>query len=163
MPNSDGRLEALRTAAALHPLSLATVHVADDVLRACVRDVAEQCIRETCATVPCGDDVRSLLEGAAGTLPSDGRRISASLHKLLSEEAVMTARCAKRSREELAPALAAGSGMDVFGNRPKQASAETIACTNCGMQLSANRFAPHLERCMLGKGRSRRSTLGAPP
>jgi hypothetical protein len=25
---------------------------------------------------------------------------------------------------------------------------------NCGAQVAANRFAPHLDKCMLGKGRA---------
>ena len=47
----------------------------------------------------------------------------------------------------------ASSTEDVFGNRPKQTS-DTIVCTNCATQVSANRYAPHLERCMLGRGRA---------
>ena len=56
---------------------------------------------------------------------------------------------------------AAGSGADIFGNRPSKSSAETVVCTNCGMPLAANRFAPHLERCLLGRGRQRRTVAQA--
>ena len=56
-----------------------------------------------------------------------------------------------------AQADAAGSGADIFGNRPPKSSADTVVCTNCSMPLAANRFAPHLERCLLGRGRQRRA------
>jgi hypothetical protein len=115
--------DALRAAAALPPLPLAIVHLADAVLRDVVSEVAEQALRDSATTVPCEPSLRPLLEGTVGTLPGDGARISTSLHKLLSEEAAQTARCAKRSREALAPAFAAGSGADIFGNRPKHAVA----------------------------------------
>ena len=132
-------------------------HVGDHVLRDLVSDIAESCLREAVPLVPCADEVRALLEGSEGTLPGDGTKISASLHKLLSDEAAQTAVVRRREREALAPAVAEGQGADIFGNRhaKKQADAETIACTNCGQGLAANRFAPHLERCFLGKGRKR--------
>ena len=149
---------AVRKAAALPPLPLAIVHLADTVLRDLVSEVAEQALRDSATTLPLDPSMRQLLEGAEDTLPGGGARISKSLHKLLSDEVVQTARSAKRSREALAPALAAGSGADIFGNRPKHSSAETIVCTNCGMPLAANRFAPHLERCLLGRGRQRRAS-----
>ena len=47
-----------------------------------------------------------------------------------------------------------GAGTDVFGNRPKVQAAEVVTCMNCGAQVAANRFAPHLDKCMLGKGRA---------
>ena len=159
------RLEALRSVASLPPLSLAIAHVGDAVLRDVVADLAESCLREATPLVPCTDPaIRSLLEGSEGTLPGDGTNISASLHKLLSDEATQTAVVRRRAREALAPASADGDGSgggsggnDIFGNRhaKKQADAETIACTHCGQGLAANRFAPHLERCLLGKGRKR--------
>ena len=151
------QLVALRTAAALPPLPLAVVHLADTVLRDVVSEVVEQCMHESAKTLPCDASISSLLEGAAETLPEDGKRISAALHRLLSEEISQTARAAKRSREALEPSIAAGTGADIFGNRPKQSSAETVVCTNCNMPLAANRFAPHLERCLLGRGRQRRA------
>lgn len=149
---------ALRKAAALPPLSLACVYLADDLLRELTSEVAEAAMQAAAKRVPCDASIRPLLEGTVDTLPGDGARISTSLHQLLTEEATQTARCAKRSREALAPALAAGAGADIFGNRPKaSASSETVICTNCGMPLAANRFAPHLERCLLGRGRQRRA------
>ena len=133
------------------------MHIADSVLWDVVSEVAETAIHASAKSVPCDASVKPLLEGAVGTLPGDGDHISTALHKLLSEEAAQTARCHKRSREALGPAYAAGAGADIFGNRPKQSSAETVVCTNCGMPLAANRFAPHLERCLLGRGRQRRA------
>ena len=83
--------------------------------------------------------------------PSDFRlRLSDRIEFVLSSRGLIRERL-REARETLAPA---GSGADIFGNRPKQPSVETIVCTNCGTALSTNRFAPHLERCMLGKGRA---------
>ena len=148
------RQHALRAAAALPPLSLACVHVAEDIVRDIVAEIAEACERESGSAVSCSDELQALLEGAASTLPSGGKSVSAPLHALLTEEATATAQSSRTAREALAAGIAAGAGADVFGNRPKQPSAETIVCTNCGTALSTNRFAPHLERCMLGKGRA---------
>ena len=147
---------ALRQAAQLPPLPLAVVHLADAILREIVAETAETALHASATHIPCDVSVKPLLEGAVGTLPGDGARISTSLHNLLTEEVTQTARCAKRAREALGPSHAAGAGADIFGNRPKQSSAETVVCTNCGMPLAANRFAPHLERCLLGRGRQRR-------
>ena len=119
-------------------------HVGDAVLRELVDEISEQCLRDATPLVPCtSHKVRRLLEGAEGTLPGDGTSITASLHTLLGVEADKTATC---SRNELAK---------------KQADAETIACTHCGQGLAANRFAPHLERCFLGKGRKRGRMQGS--
>ena len=59
--------------------------------------LAESALHATATSVPCDASVQPLLEGTAGTLPSDGTRTSTSLHKLLSEEASQTARCARLS------------------------------------------------------------------
>ena len=109
------QLVALRTAAALPPLPLAVVHLADTVLRDVVSEVVEQCMHESAKTLPCDASISSLLEGAAETLPDAGARISTALHRLLSEEISQTARAAKRSREALEPSIAAGTGADIFG------------------------------------------------
>merc|ERR1712123_344787 len=46
-------------------------------------------------------------------------------------------------------------GKDVFGHQLIKVKkyTEDIVCPSCHRQISANRFAPHLEKC-LGKGRS---------
>ena len=102
------RVAALRTAARLPPLPLAVVELADSTLRDLVSELAEECMHKAAQTVPCDASVRTLLEGAAGTLPGDGSTISKALHKLLTEEVSQTARCAKRSRDALGPAIAGG-------------------------------------------------------
>jgi len=43
-------------------------------------------------------------------------------------------------------------GLDVFGQQPVKKQQECI-CPNCSRTLAANRFAPHLEKCM-GMGRN---------
>ena len=140
------RLHALQSAARLHPLSLHCVRTADTLVRDLAAEIAEEALLEAGGTVACTDEVRALLEGAIGTLPDDGERIPKSLHTLLSKEAAVPP---PRERASV-------PGADVFGNRAAKtaAAAETVICTNCGTALSANRFAPHLERCMLGKGRA---------
>jgi len=73
--------------------------------------------------------------------------VSAPLRDLLAAEVQASERCAW----QMEPLLKGGG--DIFGNHAKQV-VETLTCTNCGTQIAANRFAPHLERCMLGKGRA---------
>ena len=43
-------------------------------------------------------------------------------------------------------------GLDVFGQGPLKKQVECV-CPNCQRNLAANRFAPHLEKCM-GMGRN---------
>lgn len=43
-------------------------------------------------------------------------------------------------------------GLDVFGHGPGKRAMECI-CPNCGRNMAASRFAPHLEKCM-GMGRN---------
>lgn len=43
-------------------------------------------------------------------------------------------------------------GTDVFGQQPVKKQQECV-CPNCSRTLAANRFAPHLEKCM-GMGRN---------
>jgi len=43
-------------------------------------------------------------------------------------------------------------GMDVFGQLPVKKQQDCV-CPNCSRTLAANRFAPHLEKCM-GMGRN---------
>jgi len=44
------------------------------------------------------------------------------------------------------------NGLDVFGQQPVKKQVECV-CPNCSRTLAANRFAPHLEKCM-GMGRN---------
>ncbi|XP_057293599.1 ataxin-7-like protein 3 isoform X1 [Hydractinia symbiolongicarpus] len=44
------------------------------------------------------------------------------------------------------------AGLDVFGQQPVKKQQECV-CPNCSRTLAANRFAPHLEKCM-GMGRN---------
>ena len=76
--------------------------------------------------------------------------LSPQLRSLLAVEARASERCVRRLEE----VTKAEGGSDIFGNHAKQMTYETLTCTNCGTQVAANRFAPHLERCMLGKGRA---------
>lgn len=41
--------------------------------------------------------------------------------------------------------------LDINGNPKSQESSKYFTCKNCGREISANRFAAHLERC-LGRG-----------
>ena len=84
----------------------------------------------------------------SGTAVTEGG-VSAPLREILALEAQASERCA-RQIEDLTKGEA---GSDIFGNHAKQI-VDTLTCTNCGTQIASNRFAPHLERCMLGKGRA---------
>lgn len=43
--------------------------------------------------------------------------------------------------------------VDVFGQNHPPKATEIVTCRNCGRQVQAGSFAPHLEKCM-GKGRA---------
>ncbi|GIL76483.1 hypothetical protein Vretimale_6001 [Volvox reticuliferus] len=43
--------------------------------------------------------------------------------------------------------------VDVFGQSHPPKATEIVSCKNCGRQVQAGSFAPHLEKCM-GKGRA---------
>ncbi|KOO22153.1 voltage-gated ion channel superfamily [Chrysochromulina tobinii] len=120
------------------------------------KEVAEEALLVAGGVVTCSEEVKALLEGARGTLPNGDEKVSKPLFALLSEEAAKISAERSAAQKALAPGAAAGPGADVFGNRltKQAAAAETIICTNCGTSLTANRYAPHLERCMLGKGRA---------
>lgn len=45
-------------------------------------------------------------------------------------------------------------GLDVFGTKPRTVAVDSFKCSHCDKKVSAHRFAPHLERCMLGGGRA---------
>lgn len=45
--------------------------------------------------------------------------------------------------------------VDIFGQTHPPVANEVFDCMNCGRQIMAGRFAPHLEKCM-GKGRKAR-------
>ncbi|EFH40840.1 hypothetical protein ARALYDRAFT_332145 [Arabidopsis lyrata subsp. lyrata] len=46
--------------------------------------------------------------------------------------------------------------VDIFGQTHPPVATEVFNCMNCGRQIVAGRFAPHLEKCM-GKGRKARA------
>ncbi|KAJ0261452.1 SAGA-associated factor 11 [Hirschfeldia incana] len=48
--------------------------------------------------------------------------------------------------------------VDIFGQSHPPVATEVFNCMNCGRQIVAGRFAPHLERCM-GKGRKARAKV----
>jgi hypothetical protein len=45
-------------------------------------------------------------------------------------------------------------GLDVFGTKPRTVAIDNFKCTHCGKKVAANRFAKHLEGCMMGGGRA---------
>mmetsp|Transcript_36866 Transcript_36866/g.81999 ORF Transcript_36866/g.81999 Transcript_36866/m.81999 type:complete len:177 (+) Transcript_36866:178-708(+) len=52
------------------------------------------------------------------------------------------------------PAAAGVKGpVDVFGQSHPPKATDVVTCKNCGRQVQAGSFAPHLEKCM-GKGRA---------
>jgi len=147
---AEKRKRDLQVAANLPPLSLAVVEIADTILRELASEIAEDCVHESAQIVPCDPAVRNLLEGAADSLPGGGSTISKALHTLLSEEASRTARCAKRSREALAPSFA--------GTHHKRAR----AC----LQARAHRGGPRKSFCLdtdLPCRPASRAPLFAPP
>jgi len=112
--------------------------VGEAFLEDLISEVAESCVVE-----PLPPEFAPLLEGLE---PAERAAASPMLHSLITLEAEATERCIAQTRS----ALAAGAPTL---NRPK-GSSDLLSCPNCGVQVNGNRFAAHLERCMLGKGRA---------
>ncbi|KXZ48399.1 hypothetical protein GPECTOR_28g806 [Gonium pectorale] len=53
----------------------------------------------------------------------------------------------------LPPKPGAKGPVDVFGQSHPAKATDIVTCRNCGRQVQAGSFAPHLEKCM-GKGRA---------
>ena len=111
--------------ASLHPLSLACIEVGDGLLHELLTEVAISACAATATPAAAPAEIEALAEGV-GVGPALPERLVA----LLQVEA-----------RELRRAAGANA-------------AEVVTCMNCGAQVAANRFAPHLDKCMLGKGRA---------
>ena len=90
---------------------------------------------------------RELLEGWDAEQAAEAAA-SIPLRQLLEVEVEALARRAGSNGVDTTSA-----SEDVFGNRPKQTS-DQVLCANCATYVSASRFAPHLEKCMMGRGRA---------
>lgn len=124
----------------LHPLSRACVDLGDGLLDEIICEVA--C---ACAPQPLDPLQAALLEG----LPSDEHgSVSSRLRALAAVEQELSERCETRMRTAMA---ACGQALAA---RPKSASSDVVTCNNCSTQVSAPRFAKHLQDCMLGRGRA---------
>ena len=130
--------------ASLHPLSLACIEVGDGLLHELLTEVAISACAATATPAAAPAEIEALAEGV-GVGPALPERLVA----LLQVEARELRRAAGANAGG-----GGGAGTDVFGNRPKGQAAEVVTCMNCGAQVAANRFAPHLDKCMLGKGRA---------
>eukprot|EP00798_Chlamydomonas_sp_ICE-L_P027159 gene27159-2397_t len=51
------------------------------------------------------------------------------------------------------PSSSSRKPVDVFGQSHPPKATDVVTCKNCGRQVQAGAFAPHLEKCM-GKGRA---------
>ena len=143
----ESRKRSLEQAARLHPLSAACLQLADTLMSEVVDETVQAYARAHMSEPkPLPAASQALLEGWSTQQVSEAAA-SAPLRDILELEAETTAKRSKTNASTPSPSE------DVFGNRPKQAS-DTIICNNCFTQVSANRYAPHLERCMLGKGRA---------
>jgi hypothetical protein len=125
----------------LHPLSRACVDLGDGLLDELICEVAS-----ACAPQPLDPQQMALLEG----LPSDEHgAVPARLRALTAVEQELSERCETRMRTAMA---ACGHALAA---RPKSSSSDLlVTCTNCSTQVSAPRFAKHLQDCMLGRGRA---------
>ena len=95
--------------------------------------------------------MQMLLEGLGPDVAKTERSITeqnSSLLALMELEAQVSEQCAKETREAVA------SGAGVFNKQCKPQTSELLVCANCGSHVTVHRFAPHLEKCMLGKGRA---------
>lgn len=138
---------------------VAYVHLVDQMVAEHACDMARVCLSTmTCALEP---ELQPLLEGVLEEHGKSSKTpvVSRSMHALLKLEAELTQQCLQiepaEGRDLALQSAPAGGGGDAGGARLKP-SVDTLTCMNCSMPVAANRFAPHLERCMLGKGRPRR-------
>ena len=140
------RLGALKQAASLHPLSVCCVELADQLVQELVLEVVSSSSAVPPPALQQLSEAESrLLEGSARGLPT---AVPEPLRALLALEVQATGLHEQKMSEAQSV-----KGQDIFGHKLKQV-VDTLTCTNCGAQVAANRFAPHLERCMLGKGRA---------
>lgn len=58
------------------------------------------------------------------------------------------------SFKPLPPVSRAAGPVDVFGQTHPAKATDVVTCRNCGRQVQAGTFAPHLEKCLMGKGRA---------
>lgn len=132
----------------LHPLSAACVQLADILVAEVVDETVQSLGRaHAAAPDPLPRPSRELLDGWDDKQAKEAAA-SVPLRQLLEVEVEALARRAGSNGVE-----SSSASEDVFGNRPKQTS-DQVLCANCATYVSANRFAPHLERCMMGRGRA---------
>lgn len=132
----------------LHPISVAVLQLADLLVDEVVDETVQALGREHAAAPdPLPRPSRELLEGWTAEQAAEAAA-SVPLRQLLEVEVEALAQRAGSNGVDTTSA-----SEDVFGNRPKQTS-DTVLCANCATYVSANRFAPHLERCMMGRGRA---------
>ena len=136
----------------MHPLSRCCVDICDQLVQ--VWDAQQSADLSRCSLTRrrCAQDLVREVSASCSATPSEtpsGAVMSAPHREILALEAQASERYA-RQIEDLTKGEA---GSDIFGNHAKQI-VDTLTCTNCGTQIASNRFAPHLERCILGKGRA---------
>ena len=122
----------------LHPLSRACAAVGEEVIGDVIAEVALAC------------------RGGASHPPrwaefadtdADALRESPLTASLLALEAEATGACEAQAQRALA------GGAFRLNAVPHAAKAsDVVVCTNCRQQVAVHRYAPHLEKCMLGKG-----------
>lgn len=107
-----------------------TVAAFSDLLDDCILDVAQEVHREArIGTLP-APYASAEFAGTAAAGPSTGSH-----------------------PPPLPPKPGTKGPVDVFGQSHPAKATEIVTCRNCGRQVQAGSFAPHLEKCM-GKGRA---------
>jgi len=124
----------------LHPLSRACVDLGNSLLDEIISEVACACLPQALTAAQA-----ALLEGLR---PEEHAAVSQRLRALAAVEEELSERCETRMRTAMA---ASGQALAA---RPKSQTSEVVTCTNCSTQVSAPRFAKHLQDCMLGRGRA---------
>ncbi|KAG2449844.1 hypothetical protein HYH02_005367 [Chlamydomonas schloesseri] len=142
-----------------------TVAVFSELLDEVVLDVAQEVHREAhTGRLPLPADWEleraQAVAGAAGQLVGVGAAANGVAHagSVLSGTAAAAGGAAATGAAAAAaapPAARGGRGgpVDVFGQSHPAKATDVVTCRNCGRQVQAGSFAPHLEKCM-GKGRA---------
>lgn len=146
-PSGEANPHHRRRLAALHQLqslledegSIAyqTVAAFSDLLDEHILDVAQEVHREACT----------------GTLPPPLYQPAPPPAPTTCPEASPTASQPQPQPVGLPPKPGTRGPVDVFGNSHPAKATDVVTCRNCGRQVQAGSFAPHLEKCM-GKGRA---------
>ncbi|EDO14736.1 hypothetical protein Kpol_333p6 [Vanderwaltozyma polyspora DSM 70294] len=79
--------------------------------------------------------------------------ISTMIQDIVSREVVHQKQMQSRYPQLKQYSIDPNGNIDINGNTKQQDSSQYFHCKNCGRDVSANRFAAHLQRCLNSRQR----------